>query len=78
MREYEPIWLAIKTNGSVTIRVEHPFLAPRIKKAVKKEKWKDLELKSREEEYWRLKITYSKKTGIMHFQLVTTPGVGLV
>jgi len=41
MRKYQSIWVAIKTTGSCIIAA-HPSLHKRVKKAVTKEKWKDV------------------------------------
>lgn len=41
MREYEPIWNKLKATKQVSITANRA-LHPRIVKAVKKEKWKDL------------------------------------
>lgn len=44
MRQYQPIWEAIKKRGKATLEV-HPALFERVKKAVIKEKWRDLGFK---------------------------------
>ena len=44
MRKYEAIWHKIKTTGSCTL-VANPALHKRIKKAVTKEKWRDVSYK---------------------------------
>lgn len=44
MREYEPIWIALKQHGKVSLTANR-LLHPRIIKAVTKEKWQDLAFK---------------------------------
>jgi hypothetical protein len=44
MRKYQSIWVQIKKTGTCTL-VAHPKLHKRIKKAVTKEKWKDISYK---------------------------------
>lgn len=43
-RKYQPIWDRIKQNGSCTVEVE-PFILARVKKAIIKEKNKDVGFK---------------------------------
>ena len=44
MRKYQSIWVKIKTSGSCIIAA-HPSLHARVKKALTKEKWKDVSYK---------------------------------
>jgi hypothetical protein len=44
LRQYNPIWKRLKADGSASVEA-HPSRHKRIIKAVKKEKWLDLEYK---------------------------------
>ena len=63
MRQYEPIWNALKKNKSVQVRAD--FRAhKRIYKAVVKEKWLDLGFKIETDPYYAI-LSHSSKGNIL-------------
>lgn len=67
LRQYQPIWHALKKHKIVSVRSPR-HLHKRLIKAVVKEKWQDNEFKQREG--WRmLWLTYSIQEDVVTFRL---------
>ena len=67
MREYQPIWLKLKMQGSASIAA-HPLLHARIIKAVVKEKWLDTGFKYESMPYRHI-LTHTKEGAKITFTL---------
>lgn len=67
MREYEPIWNKLKADKVVSITANR-LLHPRIIKAVKKEKWKDIAYKL-EIEPRVATLSHTSKQAVLTFHL---------
>lgn len=61
MRKYQSIWVKIKTDGYCIIAAQ-PSLHARVKKAVTKEKWKDIAYKVQ----WDLAGTEQPTLSVSH------------
>src|SRR5436305_1829863 len=74
-RKYAPIWDRIKKKGRVVIECE-PDMFPRIRKAVKKEKWMDFSFKLlNDHDYFFLRIQYDPHTKRAVFTLRESVGL---
>ena len=74
MRQYQPIWEALKKGGVCIITAPAP-LHRRIIKAVIKEKYNDLGYKLElAENNKRAKIVYTKKHSMIEFKLIKSIG----
>jgi hypothetical protein len=69
-RKYEEVWQRIKLHNRATLADVHPLAYKRIKKAVIKEKDRDLNFKVlNENDYFRLKIVYDVAKKQLKFTL---------
>lgn len=74
MRQYEPIWNALK-SGRICAITANPALHPRIVKAVVKEKYQDVGWKMQmADDYCKSKIWYQIKGTVITFRLLK--GIG--
>jgi hypothetical protein len=67
MREYQPIWIALKRDKAVSITANR-LLHPRIIKAVTKEKWMDMGFKIQCDPLYA-KLHVSAKNSVLTFKL---------
>lgn len=75
MRQYQEIWERLKRDKKVTLSV-HPQLVRRVKKAVMKEKEKDLGFKVlNDHDFFRLEIEYFPELEKLKFILKQKFGI---
>lgn len=76
LREYQPIWEAIKSQGKTRLSVPIPF-QPRVRKAVLKEKYNDLGYKVLLAERHKIaRLEIETRGAMMIFTLIVSLGIG--
>lgn len=76
IREYQPIWEALKSTGKTRLSVPIPY-QPRVRKAVLKEKYNDLGFKVLlAETHQTARLEIETHGAMMIFTLIKSIGIG--